>query len=214
MSYRSSTASGTRSRWRWSAWRPRPGLISMRGEPFVLAIARDVTDRNRLERQFQQAQKMEAIGQLAGGVAHDFNNLLTVILGYCEFLMETFPADDSRRQDVGEIRKAGQSAGSLTRQLLAFSRKQILEPVVLDLNAVLASSDRMVRRLIGEHIKIITRFDPGLGLVKADAGQMEQILVNLAVNARDAMPDGGTITIETGNVELDEQYVRTHVGAA
>jgi PAS domain S-box-containing protein len=189
-------------------------LVPVRGEPFVLAIARDVTDRNRLERQFQQAQKMEAIGQLAGGVAHDFNNLLTVILGYSEFLLETFPADDSRRQDVEEIRKAGQSAGSLTRQLLAFSRKQILEPVVLDLNAVLANSDRMVRRLIGEHIKIITRFDPGLGLVKADAGQIEQILVNLAVNARDAMPDGGTITIETGNVEFDEQYVRTHVGAA
>ena len=189
-------------------------LVPVRGEPFVLAIARDVTERNRLERQFQQAQKMEAIGQLAGGVAHDFNNLLTVILGYSEFLMETFPADDSRRQDVGEIRKAGQSAGSLTRQLLAFSRKQILEPVVLDLNAVLANSDRMVRRLIGEHIKIITRFDPELGLVKADAGQIEQILVNLAVNARDAMPEGGTLTIETGNVEFDEPYVRTHVGAA
>jgi PAS domain S-box-containing protein len=189
-------------------------LVPVRGEPFVLAIARDVTERNRLERQFQQAQKMEAIGQLAGGVAHDFNNLLTVILGYCEFLMETFPADDSRRQDVGEIRKAGQSAGSLTRQLLAFSRKQILEPVVLDLNAVLTNSDRMVRRLIGEHIKIVSRFDPELGLVKADAGQIEQILVNLAVNARDAMPEGGTISIETGNVELDEQYVRTHVGAA
>ena len=189
-------------------------LVPVRGEPFVLAIARDVTERNRLERQFQQAQKMEAIGQLAGGVAHDFNNLLTVILGYSEFLMETFPADDSRRQDVAEIRKAGQSAGSLTRQLLAFSRKQILEPVVLDLNAVLANSDRMVRRLIGEHINIISRFDPELGLVKADAGQIEQILVNLAVNARDAMPEGGTITIETGNVEFDEPYVRTHVGAA
>jgi two-component system cell cycle sensor histidine kinase/response regulator CckA len=189
-------------------------LVHVRGEPFVLAIARDVTERNRLERQFQQAQKMEAIGQLAGGVAHDFNNLLTVILGYSEFLMETFPADDSRRQDVGEIRKAGQSAGSLTRQLLAFSRKQILEPVVLDLNAVLANSDRMVRRLIGEHIRIISRFDPELGLVKADAGQIEQILVNLVVNAQDAMPEGGTITIETGNVELDEPYVRTHVGAA
>ncbi len=189
-------------------------LVPVRGEPFVLAIARDVTERNRLERQFQQAQKMEAIGQLAGGVAHDFNNLLTVILGYSEFLLETFPLDDSRRQDVGEIRKAGQSAGSLTRQLLAFSRKQILEPVVLDLNAVLANMDRMMGRLIGEHIKIISRFDPELGLVKADAGQIEQILVNLAVNARDAMPDGGTISIETGNVELDEQYILTHAGAA
>jgi PAS domain S-box-containing protein len=189
-------------------------LVPVRGEPVVLAIARDVTERNHLARQFQQAQKMEAIGQLAGGVAHDFNNLLTVILGFGEFLLETLPSDDPRRQDVEEIRKAGQSAASLTRQLLAFSRKQVLEPVVLDLNAVLANVDRMVGRLIGEDIEIITRLDPELGRMKADAGQLEQILMNLAVNARDAMADGGTLTIETGNVELDEQYVRTHQGAA
>jgi PAS domain S-box-containing protein len=189
-------------------------VVPLRGQPLVLAIARDVTERNRLERQFQQAQKMEAIGQLAGGVAHDFNNLLTVILGYGEVLLETLPADDPRRQDVEEIRKAGQSAASLTRQLLAFSRKQILEPVVLDLNAVLANMDRMMGRLIGEDIELIIRLEPELGRAKADAGQLEQILVNLAVNARDAMPEGGTLTIETGNVELDEPYVRTHPGAA
>jgi two-component system, cell cycle sensor histidine kinase and response regulator CckA len=189
-------------------------LVPVRGEPVVLAIVRDVTERNHLARQFQQAQKMEAIGQLAGGVAHDFNNLLTVILGYGEILLDTLPADDPRREDVEEVRKAGQSAASLTRQLLAFSRKQILEPVVLDLNAVLANVDRMVGRLIGEDIELITRLDPALGRVKADAGQLEQIVVNLAVNARDAMPEGGTLTIETGNVELDEEYARTHPGAA
>jgi PAS domain S-box-containing protein len=189
-------------------------LVPIRGEPVVLAIARDVTERNRLERQFQQAQKMEAIGQLAGGVAHDFNNLLTAILGYSELLLQTFPEDDGRRQDVEEIQKAGQSASSLTRQLLAFSRKQILEPVVLDLNAVVANLHRMARRLIGEDIEIITHLDPALGRVKADAGQIEQVFLNMAVNARDAMPAGGTLTIETGNVELDESYVGTHPGAA
>jgi PAS domain S-box-containing protein len=188
-------------------------LVPVQGERVVLAIARDVTERNRLARQFQQAQKMEAIGQLAGGVAHDFNNLLTVILGFGGFLLETLPADDPRRQDVEEIRKAGQSAVSLTRQLLAFSRKQILEPVVLDLNAVVANADRMVGRLIGEDIEVVTRLDPALGRVKADAGQLEQILINLAVNARDAMPEGGTLTIDTGNVELDEQDARTYPGA-
>jgi PAS domain S-box-containing protein len=189
-------------------------LVPVRGEPVVLAIARDVTERNRLERQFQQAQKMEAVGQLAGGVAHDFNNLLTAILGYSELLLQTLPEDDGRRQDVEEIQKAGQSAGSLTRQLLAFSRKQILEPVVLDLNAVVANLDRMARRLIGEDIEIITHLDPELGRVKADAGQIEQVLLNMAVNARDAMPEGGTLTIETANVELDEQYAQTHPGTA
>ena len=187
-------------------------LVPVRGEPVVLAIARDVTERNRLERQFQQAQKMEAVGQLAGGVAHDFNNLLTSILGYSDLLLQTFPEDDGRRQDVEEIQKAGQSAASLTRQLLAFSRKQILELVVLDLNAVVANVDRMARRLIGEDIEIITHLDPELGRVKADAGQIEQVLLNMAVNARDAMPEGGTLTIETGNVELDEQYAQTHPG--
>src|SRR3990172_4516954 len=189
-------------------------LVPVPGEPVVLAIARDVTERNRLERQFQQAQKMEAVGQLAGGVAHDFNNLLTAILGYSELLLQTLPEDDGRRQDVEEIQKAGQSAGALTRQLLAFSRKQILEPVVLDLNAVVANLDRMARRLIGEDIEVITRLDPALGRVKTDAGQIEQVLLNMAVNARDAMPEGGKLTIETGTVELDEQYAQSHAGAA
>ena len=187
-------------------------LVPVKGEPVVLAIARDVTERNRLERQFQQAQKMEAVGQLAGGVAHDFNNLLTAILGYSDLLLETLLEDDRRRQDVEEIRKAGQSAASLTRQLLAFSRKQILEPVVLDLNALVGHLDRMVRRLIGEDIQVVTRLDRELGQVRADPGQIEQIIVNLAVNARDAMPEGGTLTIETANAELGEHYARTHPG--
>ena len=187
-------------------------LVSVRGERVVLAIARDVTERNRLERQFQQAQKMEAVGQLAGGVAHDFNNLLTAILGYSDLLLETLPDDDLRRHDVEEIRRAGQSAESLTRQLLAFSRKQILEPVVLDLNALIGHLDPMVRRLIGEDIQVVAPLDRELGQVRADPGQIEQIIVNLAVNARDAMPEGGTLTIETANAELDEHYAQVHPG--
>ena len=188
-------------------------LVPVRGEPVVLAIARDVTERNRLERQLQQAQKMEAIGQLAGGIAHDFNNLLTAILGYSDLLLNALPRDDGRRQDVEEIQKAGQSAGSLTRQLLAFSRKQILQLVVLDLNALVSHMDHMVRRLIGEDITVTTLLDPELGRVRADAGQIEQIILNLSVNARDAMPEGGILTIETANVELDEHYAQTHPGA-
>jgi len=189
-------------------------LVPVHGRPVALMIARDVTERNRLERQFQQAQKMEAVGQLAGGVAHDFNNLLTSILGYSNLLLQTFPEDDGRRQDVEEIQKAGQSAASLTRQLLAFSRKQILDFVVLDLNAVVAHVYRLTRRLIGEDIEIITHLDPELGRVKADTGQLEQVLLNMAVNARDAMPEGGTLTIETGNVELDEHYTTAHPDTA
>jgi len=180
----------------------------------IFGIGRNITEQKKLARQFQQAQKMEAVGQLAGGIAHDFNNLLTAILGYSELLLQTLPEDDGRRQDVEEIQKAGQSAGALTRQLLAFSRKQILEPVVLDLNAVVANLDRMARRLIGEDIEIITQLAPELARVTADAGQIEQVLLNMAVNARDAMPEGGTLTIETANVELDEQYAQTHAGTA
>ena len=176
----------------------------------IFGIGRNITEQRRLTQQFQQAQKMEAVGQLAGGVAHDFNNLLSAILGYSELLLEEMSEDDRRRQDLEQIQKAGRSAELLTRQLLAFSRKQILEPVVLDLNDIVGNVDRMVRRLIGENIKVIARLDPELGRVKADAGQIEQIIVNLAVNARDAMPEGGTLTIETANVDLDEHYAHTH----
>lgn len=180
--------------------------------PAVLGIGRNTTEQKKLEQQFLQSQKMEALGRLSGGVAHDFNNLLTAILGYSELLLEGLAEDDRRRLDVEEIRKAGQSAMSLTRQLLAFSRKQVLEPRMLDLNAVVHHLDKMVRRLIGEDIKIVSRLDPRLGSVRADAGQIEQVLLNLVLNARDAMPEGGTLTIETANVELDEDYASRYLG--
>jgi K+-sensing histidine kinase KdpD len=166
-----------------------------------------------LEEQYFQAQKMEAIGQLAGGVAHDFNNLLTAILGYCELLLSEFDAEDHRRADVAEIQKAGTRGAALTRQLLAFSRKQIIEPTLLDLNVVVNDMRSMLSRLIGEDMRIVLRSGPELALVNADRGQVEQVVMNLAVNARDAMPTGGTLMIETANVELDEHYPKTHLAA-
>jgi two-component system cell cycle sensor histidine kinase/response regulator CckA len=188
-------------------------LLGEHGEPVrAVGISQDVTERRKLEAQFQQAQKMEAVGRLAGGVAHDFNNLLTVMLGYCELLLSDFQPGDPHRADLEEIQKAGARATGLTRQLLAFSRKQIIEPTVLDLNAVVSHMGAMLQRLIGEDVKVVV--DPGseLALLKADRGQVEQIVMNLAVNARDAMPKGGTLTIATTNVELDEDYAVTHVG--
>ncbi len=177
----------------------------------VVINARDVTERRALERQFLQAQKMEAVGRLAGGVAHDFNNLLTAILGYADLLLDGLPALSPLRPDLEEIRNAANRAGTLTRQLLAFSRKQVLEMRVLDLNELVADMDKMLRRLLGEDIDVLTKLDPALGAVRADGGQLEQVILNLAVNARDAMPDGGRLTIETRNAELDDSYVREHV---
>jgi two-component system, cell cycle sensor histidine kinase and response regulator CckA len=189
-------------------------VVPVQGELVVLAIVRDVTERNRLARQFQQAQKMEVVGRLAGGVAHDFNNMLTAILGYSELLLDEFPEGDRRRRDVQEIQKAGQSAAALTRQLLAFSRKQILQAVIVDLNASVRGMDGMMRRLIGEDVRITTRLHSELGRVNADPGQIEQVILNLAVNARDAMPEGGQLAIETSNADLNEDYADTHPGSA
>jgi signal transduction histidine kinase len=186
-------------------------LLGDHGEAVrAVGISLDVTERRTLEEQYQQAQKMEAVGRLAGGVAHDFNNLLTVILGYCELLLADIRPGDSQHADIAEIQKAGARAGGLTRQLLAFSRKQIIEPTLLDLNGIAGDMHAMLGRLIGEDIKIVLALRPELGPVKADRGQVEQIVMNLAVNARDAMPKGGILTIETANVELDEDYAATH----
>jgi two-component system cell cycle sensor histidine kinase/response regulator CckA len=179
----------------------------------TLIIDTDVTEQKMLAGQLAQAQRMEGIGMLAGGVAHDFNNLLTVIIGYSEMLLSDNRNEAQGRELVHEIKKAGERAATLTRQLLAFSRKQVLQPVTLDLNALIAELEKMLRRLIGEHIDLATALDPDLGRVKADPGQIEQVALNLVVNARDAMPTGGRITIETRNVELDASSMVDKQGA-
>jgi PAS domain S-box-containing protein len=187
-------------------------LLADHGGPLrAVGIVQDVTGRRILEAQYQQAQKMEAVGRLAGGVAHDFNNLLTVILGYCDLVSADLEAGDRRGEDVAEIHKAGQRAAGLTRQLLAFSRQQIIAPTLLDLNRIVEDFRAMLERLIGEHVSVVLALAPALGLVTADRGQVEQIVMNLAVNARDAMPKGGTLTIETGNVELTAQHAGTRL---
>ena len=174
------------------------------GQRVLAGMAIDTTDRKVLEDQLRQAQKMEAIGQLAGGVAHDFNNLLTVISGYSELLQHHLSTDDTLRRHAEQIKIAGDRASALTRQLLAFSRQQVFRPIVLDLNVVVANLLEMLPRLIGEHIELNTALGPEPTLIKTDAGQLEQVLMNLAINARDAMPRGGVLTIETSNVSLDE----------
>jgi two-component system, cell cycle sensor histidine kinase and response regulator CckA len=173
-------------------------------------VFRDVTERKLLQDQFRQAQKMEGIGRLAGGVAHDFNNLLTVILGYCDLAFTKAVNNINLSADLKEIKSAGERAAVLVSQLLAFSRKQVLQPRVLDLNEIVDSSEKMLRRLIGEDVDLVSNTRSGLGHVQGDPGQIEQIILNLAVNARDAMPEGGKLMIETANVELDENYARTH----
>ena len=186
-------------------------LVFQNGVPVgVQGIARDVTQRRRLEAELQQAQKMEGIGRLAGGIAHDFNNLLTAILGQAELARLLLDEGDQPRRELDQIVESARRAASLTRQLLAFARKELIRPQVISLNELVLEVDKLLRRLIGEHIALLTIPAPGLGSVRVDPGQLEQVLVNLAVNARDAMPNGGRLTIETANITLDEEYARRH----
>jgi two-component system cell cycle sensor histidine kinase/response regulator CckA len=176
----------------------------------VLQEKAERTARRSLEEQLQQASKIEAIGRLAGGVAHDFNNLLTIITGYSQLMLDRLEADDPNRTHVNQIKEAGERAATLTRQLLAFSRKQVLAPQKLDLNGVVTDIDKMIRRLIGEDIELVTVRSPELWLAKADPGQIEQVIMNLVVNARDAMPQGGRLVIETANLDIDAAYPSRH----
>jgi PAS domain S-box-containing protein len=185
-------------------------LAVLDGKRCLVGTAIDLVERRRLEQQLRQSQKMEAVGQLAGGVAHDFNNVLTVILANSDFLLNQLGPQDPRRQELKDITEAAQRAASLTRQLLAFSRKQVLQPKVLNLNDVIYSLENMLQRLIGEDVEMFTMLEPDLWAVEADPGQIEQIVMNLAVNARDAMPAGGKVSIETGNVVIDETFAQTH----
>ena len=188
--------------------------VNRLGDSSVRAIvikARDITDRRRLEEHLRQVQKMEAVGALAGGVAHDFNNLLTAILGYCNLMLDDVPKEDPLRQDLEEIRSAGERAAALTRQLLAFSRRQMLQPQIVDINTLVRQLEKLLHRLLSEDIVLVTALAPDLHTVKVDPASIEQVLVNLAVNSRDAMPEGGQLTIETANIELDSAYAETHV---
>lgn len=192
----------------WRSLESRASTIIKNGTVEKLVIVnRDVTQRKSLEEQFRQAQKMEAIGRLSGGVAHDFNNLLGVIIGYGEIVQEGTPSESPLRSCVDEMLKAGHRAAGLTRQLLAFSRQQVLDPRILDLNAVVRDMEKMLKRLIGEDIQLLTNLNPALVRVKADQGQIEQAILNLAVNARDAMPKGGELTLQTSNFHMDEEFV-------
>lgn len=184
--------------------------IQYDGRDARLILVTDITERHKLEEQFQQAQRLESIGRLAGGVAHDFNNLLTVINGYAAQILSDLPATSPLARRVAEISGAGQRAASLTQQLLAFSRRQLVHLSILNLNAVITEIETMLRRLIGEDVELVLKLAPDLGNTKADAGQMQQVLMNLAVNARDAMPQGGSLLIETANVFLDENYCESH----
>jgi len=177
-----------------------------------LVVLMDVTEHHKLEEQLRQAQKMEAVGMLAGGVAHDFNNLLTIINGYSQLIVNNLPSNDPNRQSAEQIMKAGERAATLTGQLLAFSRRQVLQPRILDVNRLIGTLTTMLRRLIGEDIDLQLGLRENLGQVNADPNQLEQVLMNLVVNARDAMPGGGTLTIETSNIDLDDNYAVAHVG--
>ena len=188
---------------------------ALRGTGGVLGtvwVMADVTERKMIEEQLRHAQKMDAVGQLAGGVAHDFNNLLTVITSYGQFLLNALPQQDPRHSDANQITQAAARAATLTRQLLAFSRRQVLQPQVLDLNEVIGDMQKLLRRVISENISLVTQFENGIGAVRADRGQIEQVVMNLVVNARDAMPTGGVLAISTRVVHLDAAYARRHAG--
>ena len=178
--------------------------------PLLARVIRHAIGRHALEEQLRTSQRMEAVGRLVAGVAHDFNNLLTVVLGTADFLLHETGPEDPRRAGLGEIRSAAERAAGLIRRLLAFSRQQVLEPRVLELNALVRELERLLQRIIGEDVELRIRLAPGLGTVRADPGQLEQVILNLAVNSRDAMPEGGRLTLETANVELDRAYAETH----
>lgn len=185
--------------------------IQYGGHKAQLAVVMDITGRRQLEDQLRQAQKMEAVGMLAGGVAHDFNNLLTIITGYSQLILNNLRPDDANRHSVEQIMRAGERAAALTKQLLAFSRRQVLQPRVLELNRLVGGLTAMLQRLIGEDVDLRLVLRPEVGRVHADPGQIEQVLMNLVINARDAMPKGGTLTVETANVELDHDYASRHL---
>lgn len=190
------------------------GVHNAEGKLMTMAgTIQDITERKRLEEQLLQAQKMESVGRLAGGVAHDFNNLLTVINGYCDLMLAGMETSDPLREQLTEVRGAGQRAAAVTQQLLAFSRRQVMRPQVLDLNAFLRETERLLQRLIGEDIRLVTVLDEALGKVKADPGQINQMILNLAVNGRDAMPGGGRLVIETANVDIDDESAAAQAGS-
>ncbi len=195
------------------SWRTMEGIgkvLPGEGPAQIVVNSRDVTEGRALEDQLRQSQKMEAVGRLAGGIAHDFNNLLTAIMGYAELAAGRLKPEDPTRSELSEIDKASRRAAELTGQLLAFSRKQVLQPRVVSLNQVVSDMDKMLRRVIGEDVDLVTSLKEPLGSVKADTGQLGQVLLNLAINSRDAMPNGGKLTIETSDVELDETYSAFH----
>ncbi len=198
--------------WRWIEL--QASAIRQQDHYYGITVGRDVTDRKHLEAQLMQSQRLESIGRLAGGVAHDFNNLLTAIMGNTDLARDSLPAGHLARADLDEVTKSSERAAELTRQLLAFARRQIIEPHVIDLNQLILEMDKLLQRLIGAHVELIVRTDPSLWRIRADRGQIEQVVVNLAVNARDAMPAGGTLTIETRNVQLDHDYAHRHISVS
>jgi PAS domain S-box-containing protein len=198
--------------WRWIE--TQASAITQNGLRYAVTVGRDITDRKHLEAQLMQSQRLESVGRLAGGIAHDFNNLLTAIMGNSDLARESLPPGHIARADLDEVMKSSERAAELTRQLLAFARRQIIEPHVIDLNQVILDMNKLLQRLLGAHVELIVRTDPNLWRIRADRGQIEQVVVNLAINARDAMPGGGRLTIETRNVQLDHDYAHRHISVS